>query len=241
MLFRSVLTEREWSALYQGNPIPEGGVMFKKDYFITRKKPEAHYYRPVTLQAWDFAITKKEQSNWNVGTCGLLVPGDELVVTGITRFRSQDTYDIAHAIWDFTEQHRTHDMIVGVEDGQIWKGVESTWKRDAAHHKPVSVHLLTPLTDKMLRAKPLQARMEKRRLSFLEGLDLYETIMRELLRFPGGKWNDIVDSLSWLARLALEIEPPRIRNVPKRKADESWKDRVKRESRKLRGTTFMSS
>lgn len=240
---KAVLTERQWSALYQGHPVPEGGVMFHRGMFWVREAPNTAYFEPVVLQAWDFAITENQASNWNVGVNGLLLPEDLLLVTDIVRFRSQDTIDIANAVWEFAERNRRRNMLLGVEDGQIWKGVASTFNREGRVHRPMSVKLLVPLTDKVLRARPLQARLEKRRLAFLEGLSLYEVIVRELLRFPGGKFDDIVDALAWLARLALEVEPPRLLAKRKRDKNEAWRDRLRAEiTRQTRKSqTHMSS
>lgn len=225
---KRVLTDREWSALYQGAPVPEGGTIFKPEHFWVRERPNTAFYEPVLLQAWDFAITTNESSNWNVGVCGLLLPEDLLLVVGIERFRSQDTVNIATALWEFVELHRhwAKSLQLGVEDGQIWKGVKSTFDREAKTHRPVVVKELVPLTDKVLRARPLQARAQRRRLAFLDGVPYYDVVKRELLRFPGGKFDDCVDALAWLARLSLEVEPPRPRQKRVRIAERPWRERL---------------
>ena len=51
---------------------------------------------------------------------------------------------------------------VGVEDGQIWKALEDTYKKECQDRDlSYSVEELKPLTDKAVRARPLQGRMEK--------------------------------------------------------------------------------
>ena len=86
-----------------------------------------------------------------------------------------------------------------------------------------STEVLKPTTDKLVRARPLQGRMQQGMVSFAVGAGWYDTVHAEMLRFPAGLHDDCVDSLAWAAQLALGREPPaKIRA----KKEPSWKDKL---------------
>lgn len=231
---KQLLTDREWSALYQQKPIPEGGLLFRPEQFMLSDPPKPAFYNPVILQTWDFAISEKETANWTVGACGLLLPGDILYVCDMRRFRTGDNREITSEILGFAEAWRGPNMLVGVEDGQIWKAIRMDVERESQARRPFTLVELKPLTDKVARARPLQARFQRGRIQFAKGLVLFDQAKRELLGFPGMKDNDCVDALAWLAQLALTVSPPTVR-IGKQKKQESWRDQLKTLARRQGG------
>ena len=83
--------------------------------------------------------------------------------------------------------------------------------------------VLKPLTDKLVRARALQGRMQQGRVMFLDAPWLVDA-KREMLRFPAGAHDDIVDSLSWAFNLIATKAPP----TPDDRAPvaKSWKDKL---------------
>ena len=79
------------------------------------------------------------------------------------------------------------------------------------------------MTDKMARARPLQGRMQQGRVIFPEEAAWRHQAEQELLRFPAGVHDDVVDALAWAVQLCLGKEPPRLVEPPRMK---SWKDRL---------------
>lgn len=220
-----LLTDREWSALYQQKPIPDGGLMFRPEQFRLSEPPNTAFFEPVVLQAWDFAISLSTQANWTVGVCALLLPGDILEVVDFRRFRSDDDQEIAAEICGLAAAWFSSNITVGVENGQIWKAIKKDIEREAQKMvRAFTLVELNPLTDKKARAKPLQARFQRGRITFRQGLALYEQARRELLRFPGAKDDDCVDALAWVSQLALTVSPPQLRGTRKRSARKSWRD-----------------
>jgi hypothetical protein len=228
-----LLTDREWSALYQQKPIPDGGLMFRPEQFRLSEPPNTAFYEPVVLQAWDFAISINTQANWTVGVCGLLHPGDILEIVDLRRFRSDDDQEIAAEICGLAQAWFSPTITTGVENGQIWKAIKRDVER-AAQEMPRAFTLveLNPLTDKKARAKPLQARFQRGRITFRQGLALYEQARRELLRFPGSKDDDCVDALAWLAQLALTVTPPVLSGIQRRRPPKSWRDELATQQRR---------
>lgn len=227
---KKTLPTRWWSSLYQQNPVPDDGGYFTKDQFRQRELPPLRKTHP--LVAVDFAITEKKINDYTVITAGLQDDDDVLHIADMVRFKSGDAHFIVDAILNACNRWYTPGLVLGVEDGQIWKTLDAVFKKRMLERVKmgtlagyVSVMPLKPLTDKMVRARPLQARMQQGLVSFAKGVEWYETARMELLRFPAGVHDDIVDSLAWMAQLAVGMQPPR---KPKGEQLRSWKDRLGR-------------
>lgn len=197
---------RVWSALYQQNPVPDEGAFFRKDMFRYVAEPPPRSHGRV-FQAWDFSITEKETSDWIVGSCLMQDEHDNVYEMDMMRFKvDEDSHALVDAILDFYERWGAY--IVGFEDGQIFKSIKSLLLRRAQERRiALNFETLTPLTDKMVRAGPLRGRMQMGKLFFAQSSPHRATVDNELLRFPGGKHDDIVDSLSWCMRLILAHAP----------------------------------
>lgn len=220
--------ERMWNALYQQTPAPDEGLHFRREWF-------QYYAHQVSLrgknvyQAWDFSITEKQTSDWCVGSCFAQDADDNAYEIDMVRFKvDEDGIMIADAIIDFWLEHQP--FVVGVEDGQIWKSIKSTLERrcqergrELGRSIAINIEPLTPLTDKKVRAGPLRGRMQLRKVWMKKDAPWRKTVDTELLRFPAGKNDDIVDSYSWNMRLVLMHQPPKPPAPPKLP---SWKDRI---------------
>jgi hypothetical protein len=79
------------------------------------------------------------------------------------------------------------------------------------------------LTDKMARARPLQGRMQHGKVFFPEQAAWFQQAMQEMLRFPAGAHDDVVDALAWVVQLAIRENPPRA--VVQREPP-SWKEKL---------------
>ena len=222
--YRHNLQPRIWSALYQQNPVPDSGFYFKRDWFKTAPSfPSSH---TTVCTTWDFAVSEKSQGDWTVGATCVRDPVDMMYVTNIQRFR-MDMFGIIEAMMDealrcMREKRNTY--VVGVEDGPIWRTLKPMFMRRCRERKIYPrLHELHAVNDKMTRGRPLQGRMQHGRLCFLEGAPWYAQAQNEMLRFPAGAHDDVVDAISWNAILMLELGLPK---EPQRKRMPSWKDKL---------------
>lgn len=224
---KKTIQPRHWSALFQQNPVPDEGVYFTRDMF--RRLPTPQKQRCYVYIAWDFAITEKKQSDYTVGTVGLQDENDTIHIAEVIRFRSQDSLFIVNTILDTFARWDSGNTIVGFEDGQIYKTMSALLKKRMNERSLYpSIKTLQPVTDKMARARPLQGRMQQGAVVFDDKAEWFDTARTELLRFPAGVHDDIVDSLAWLAQLAIGAAPPPKAEPPKTK---SWRDRLGAASR----------
>lgn len=219
---KKTLGPRHWSALYQQNPVPDDGNYFSRENFDFRDHPHGIC---TVYQAWDFAISEKAQNDYTVGTTGYHDENDVIHVTDLVRFKSGSSIDIVEAMLNQAVKHSEFGMpLIGVEDGQIWRSISKLFeKRCQERGIYPAVEVLKPLTDKMARARPLQGRMQQHMIVFPHNTEWVTTVMGEMLRFPSGLHDDIVDSLAWLAHLIVDKVAPRKAKQQKLK---SWKDKL---------------
>lgn len=219
------LSASMWSALYQQKPTPDTGDYFKRDDFRYRWLDPA--YRPFAtiFMTADYAIKRKQRNDWTVLVCFALTSDDDLYVLSARRGR-WGTYDIARNIVAMVKEFKP--QVYAGEQGQIheavWPVVEAELVKERLF---VSVdNTLVPIQDKGARARPLQGRTQRHKLFFSHDdfarPEIYDIAEREMLQFPDGTHDDIVDALAWGARLAQNLPLPASRTPPSTR--KSWKD-----------------
>ena len=212
--------KRTWDALYQQNPIPDEGNYFSKEYF--RHYSTAPARRDIYVyQAWDFAVSEGKESDYNVGVTIGVDHRDSIYVLDMTRFKTSDGNMLIETVVDYARQWMPDTL--GVEDGQIWKALESQFSKvcDEKKYWP-SFEVLKPLTDKMVRASPLRGRMQAGKVYFDKEATYWRDLQKEMLHFPAGKHDDVIDSLAWAVRLTLTRSAPQRKDLPP--TPKSWKD-----------------
>lgn len=213
---------RWWSALYQQNPVPDDGAYFLKEHFKRGEVP--HKTKANAYIAFDFAISTKTHNDYTVGAVGLQDSDDVIHVADMMRFKSGDAFFIVEAILNLVTKWYSPSLILGFEDGQIWRAISQLlYKRMKERKLYPAIEILKPITDKLARARPLQGRMQQGMVSFNRDGDWYEVVRNELLRFPAGVHDDCVDALAWMTSLCINRAPPR---KPQAQKVKSWKDRL---------------
>lgn len=238
---------RYWAALYQQDPVPDEGAYFSKDMFLYRTEnvdlSQMHIY-----QAWDWAISEKRQNDFNVGVTVGLDYKDNLHVIEVRRFKTADAGRIIDQVLDMHQLYdkRAHGgggvQAVGAEDGQIWRTMQALLKKRMTERRIYpSFEVQKPLTDKMVRARPLQGRMQHQKVTFPRAAPWLEALIREFLRFPAGLHDDHIDALAWAVTLVIGKAPPvpKVYRGPKR--EKTVAERVKDLTRGGGNRTHMSS
>jgi len=227
MKTKHALTAAVWSALYQQNPTPDDGDFFKRADIKYRRLDKAYWPLCRRFITADYALRKKQRNDFTVLTAFALDWDNNLFVIGMRRGR-WGTYEIARQIVEMVRTYKPE--VYAGEQGQIhyavWPVAQTAL--DAAKLSVSVDETLVPVTEKEVRARPLQARTQLHRLFFsyddLAIPDEYVEAEKEMLRFPNGQFDDTVDSLSWGARLALNLSlPARPITTPKIK---SWRDEL---------------
>ena len=220
--------QRWWAALYQQNPTPEDGMFFTKDMFIEYVHAPQRHGR-IVYQAWDFAITEKQKSDYTVAITALVDEYDNMYVLDVWRFKTDDGIELGTAIMQYSKTWGAD--LIAVEDGQIWKSIKSNFDKacEVAKHYP-SYEVIVPLTDKRTRAQPARGRMQQKKIQFPARAPWYAEFKAELLRFQaGGRHDDQVDALAHVVRLATTQAAPK--GPPAPKMPTSWKTKLMQQLR----------
>lgn len=182
-----------WSALYQQEPIPEGGRVFRREHFEIVDGIPAQARRAVRF--WDTASAETGSSgDWSAG--GLMV-------------EHQGTYyiaDVQHGQWSPAVRHRLieetaksdksrwqdYQLWIEQEPGNSGKTVGHIMRNDFAKY---GARTEVPTNNKVVRARPLQAQAEIGNVKIVRGA-WNARFLDELTAFPDGLHDDQVDCVS---------------------------------------------
>lgn len=235
---RNTMPPVQWNALFQQNPVPESGEYFSKDMFRYYGDLPGAAEEYAYFMAWDLAIGEKSSNDWTVGTvCASHYTGNIYVVDMI-RAR-MNVHGIIAAMLDMARKWPMI-QVMGIEQGQIYKTMAPLVKEAMVREK-VRFSLtedLKPVTDKLMRARPLQQKMQMGFIQFPSNQPWSAMIEREMLRFPNGTNDDIVDSLAWLARMSMVISAPKPKTLKQGRKPKSWKEQL---TAKTGSSSFMTA
>jgi predicted phage terminase large subunit-like protein len=224
--YRENMPRRVWSALYQQNPVPDEGMYFQKAW-LKEEVASPELFNKNVYQAWDFAIGEKQHNDWNVGVTLIQDERDYLHLVDVCRFRG-DSFQIVENILTFAQKWGTTPscpLTLGFEDGQIWKAIKPLLASLMAERKYYpSYEELKTLTDKMARARALQGRLQQGRVWLPLNAPWLPVVTQELLRFPAGAHDDIVDALAHAVNLCVNKTPKD--SQIKQRTLPSWRDKI---------------
>lgn len=193
---------RNWSALYQQRPSPETGDYFQADWILeyggssrTKLPPREtlHVYG-----ASDYATTD-EGGNYTVHVVVGVDPHDNVYILDLWRQRtSSDKW--VEAFCDLV--HRWKPIGWAEENGQIKSGVGPFLTKRLAERKLWIARKQFPVRgDKQIRAQSIRGRMAMGKVFFPYYQPWFAEFQRELLNFPAGKTDDMVDALGLVGQV----------------------------------------
>lgn len=205
MVATAKMDVRAWNALYQQDPAPEEGEYFKRDDFNEYDSLPAglHLYG-----ASDYAVTEGGGDYTEHGIFGLDFNDDIYVVDWWREQASSDVWIEKQC--DFIARHEP--LIWFGESGPIRKAIEPFLKRRMMERKtPCRLEWLPSIADKVVRARPFQARAAMGKVYLPKNSHFISDLMSQLMRFPAGKYDDGVDVCSLIGRGLQFARSPEIR------------------------------
>lgn len=196
---RSAIGPRDWSALYQQNPVPDEGTFFLNDWIRWYDDP------PQNLRVYgasDYAVTEGG-GDYTVHLVAGVNEHDDLYI--LDRWRAQTTPDVwVEAFIGLLKQWKPIEW--AEENGQILKAVGSLIDRRQLEEKAWCFRkAFASSADKPTRAQAIRGRMAAGKVWLPRGAPWIDEFIRELLSFPAGKNDDQVDTLSLLGRMLGEM------------------------------------
>jgi predicted phage terminase large subunit-like protein len=157
------------------------------------------------------AISQKERADWTVGVVAGLDEFGDLWLVDLYRGH-WDAADIADNLLACWEKYKPD--LLGVEEGQIKLALGPYLERAAEERGmwDFSVEPLKPgRRDKVARARSLQGLMRRRKVKFPKKAVWVGDLVKEMMQFPNGEHDDMVDAAAYLALMLQDmayIRPP---------------------------------
>lgn len=193
-----LLSPRTQAGLYQQRPAPEEGNFFKRDWLVeyTREQyDELMASEPRIYGAGDWAVSEEAGAN---RTCfgGVAVDSKGVIYVLPDLFwKVAGPEEVVINYVDFLK--RRNPLIFWSEKGHITKAW-GPFLREAMLDQEVYNYIseVTPSKDKEMRAQSIRGRMAMLRVRFPKFTSWWPAAEHELLTFPGGKTDDLVDFLA---------------------------------------------
>ena len=213
---------RDWSALYQQNPVSDEGEYFTRSMIQYFDFKEVDFERMKFYCAWDLAIGQRDRNDYSVGMVMGVDEYERLHVVDVVRGR-YDGFELVERILDLYEKWKP--LAVGIEKGHIEMAIGPFLEKRVQERRLYEAYfypLKTGRRDKEARARAIQGRMQQGMVFFPKDPVWSGPLVAELLRFPNGTHDDQVDSLAWLGLMMVEFVTyvEKIEHVP------SWRDKL---------------
>lgn len=190
---RVAIGERAWTALYQQNPQPLTGTLFRTTQITTIEATPTE--APAAVRAWDLAATSQAGAgdpDWTVGLKLGRESSGRFVVLDVVRLRG-GPHDVEQAILHTAQQDgRAVAVALPQDPGQAGRAQALYLTRRLAGFHVVA----TPETGpKQTRAMPAAAQMDAGNVAIVRA-SWNRCFLDELRDFPHGRKDDQVDAFA---------------------------------------------
>lgn len=191
------LPSRTRAGLWQQSPRPDEGDYFKSEWLIGYKEDELPPLDSLQLYgAADFACSEEEGANKTcIGLGGW--DGKLLWILPTIYWKREDTGKVVRAWLRLNMQHNV--LTWRAEKGHISKSI-GPFMRDIMQEEMnfLRIEEVTPSKDKPTRARAFQGLCEFGRVRFPKFATWWDQAENDLLTFPGGTEDDVIDMLAHL-------------------------------------------
>lgn len=187
---------RTWNCLYQGNPVNEGGGIIQQDWFqYWEQLPPENMVRRRWV-SFDAANTANARSDYTVGTAWLETFDNKYYMTDIVRQRVEFP-DLVKLVDEFARRTKASSILL--EDAGHGKALLQS--KQGAMSAPL-IGISPYNKNKEFRFDEISPLFETGAVLIPKSHDLRNEIERELMEFPNGSKDDIVDSVTHALRWA---------------------------------------
>lgn len=204
MIAQAKLDSRAWNALYQQDPSPDEGEFFQREDFgeYIELPDKLHYYG-----ASDYAVTEGGGDFTEHGIAGMDFNGD-LYITDW--WREQSSSDVwIESQCEFILKYKP--MIWFGEAGPIRRAIEPFLRKRMQERQAFCrIEWLPSVADKPTRARAIQARCHMGKVFLPKFAPWKAELMKQLLKFPSGKYDDGADVMSLFGRGMEFVNAPKL-------------------------------
>ncbi len=190
---RQRMGSRHFEAQYQQNPVPDGGTILRPEWFPTYDSvPLAHYEGIV--QSWDTASKTSLTNDFSVCTTWG-IRGEEFHLLDVIRGRYEFP-DLRRLVLDHAREWQVDEVLI--EDTASGTQLIQQFKAEGS----LNVSSCQPKGEKVERVNGQTAVIEAGRVLLPSEAVWLRSFLDEVRAFPGGKYDDQVDSMSNFLRAA---------------------------------------
>lgn len=209
-------TAKDWSALYQQNPIPDQGTFFRDEWILPNAGDPPPFMN--VYGASDYAVATKETNDFSVHVVVGIDPRERMFLIDLWRQRASPAVSV-DAYCDLVIKHKP--MWWAEESGAIRAALDPFIIKRAIERRAYTSRVQFPTRgDKAIRSQSIRGRMELKGLYVPAAAKWLPDLRAELTAFPEGKHDDQVDALGLVGQLMDKYVPG---VVPKKPDTEKWK------------------
>ena len=185
---RTTMGTRHFEAQYQQNPVPEGGALIRPEWFHTYDvQPQLEHFEGIA-QVWDTASKASLTNDFSACTTwGIL--GDKFYLLDVHRGRYEFP-DLRRLVVDHAWRWKAD--LVAIEEA----GSGIALIQDIHRVGDLTVAYFTPKGDKVERVNGQTALIEAGHVLLPVAAPWLKAFLDEVRAFPGGKYDDQVDSMT---------------------------------------------
>ena len=176
-------------------PLDEQNTYFKKQDFVGIK-PEDRKRNLVYYATCDLAVSTNQRADFSAFAIAGVDDEGKLYCVHMVKER-MDSLQIVDTMMSLQKFYRP--VLFGMEKGTIQKSIGPYLNAEMLkRNEYLNLALLSPSTDKITRARSMQARMRAGAVRFDRDADWYQAFEDELMRFPRDKHDDQVDAWAYM-------------------------------------------
>lgn len=191
-----------YSQEMRNRPIDANTAYFKSQSIVsyTEIPPGCHIYVGV-----DLAISTEARRDYTVFAVIAVDHEANMYLVDLIRDRIGPN-EIIETFFTLNALYNPYEFVV--ENGTIWRGIQpllasEQFKRGIYLNFPHE--RMTPISDKAVRAKPLQARVTAGVMRFKLTAHWWPIVHNEMLTFPNGKHDDSIDAMAWVCQRVAKL------------------------------------
>lgn len=216
-------TPETYSSEYLCNPVDDSIRFFRKSDLLHMSEDD--YKKPLTYYiTCDLAISTKERADYSAFVVGGMDESGVLQIRHVIRER-MDGEEIANTILALQDTY--NPLAIGIEDTQISKSIGPFLNRMMMERNtfPTIIPLKPHRTDKISRARAIQARCRAAAVKIDKKAAWYLTFEDEVLTFPRARHDDMVDAFSYLGLMVDKmVEAPTQQEIEDEEYEEEYRD-----------------
>ncbi len=187
---KKALPNRDWEALYQQEPTPDEGILFKRGWFKRFRlgdEPTCTNYL-----SSDYAVTKDDGDYTELSIWGVDAADD---LYARAWWSGQETSDVwIETALDLIQKHQPSAALG--ETGVIRRAIEPQLNKRSRERQVYFRQVwITRSGDKVAMARPFQARASMGKVYIPYG-EWGDRVINQLCAFPAGTYDDAVDNCS---------------------------------------------